>query len=225
MADKKSREGKVIWECVECGHEHDFHQDDYRQDGLRCKCCGGLVIRKSYQDKHKLSEEAFKIREKIVDRKINYCRNLTPKQVDTVIELYKENKEGTRRPVEGNGPRIGDTPPKKSVGTLEVDIDYSNTIKGLKAIQREAKKTTASLKELEEQRKRNIFLTIELDDEDSTLPRVFHEGKEITNKVRVHFDWKTRTDQPGKLEVNVEYYKLDDQVEPRITGIGIERLT
>lgn len=69
------------------------------------------------------------------------------------------------------------------------------------------------------------FLAIELDNEDSTLPRVFHEGKEITNKVRVHFDWKTRTDQPGKLEVNVEYYKLEDQVEPRITGIGIEKLT
>ncbi len=114
---------------------------------------------------------------------------------------------------------------KKSVGSFTVDIDCSDALKGLKAVQREAKKATAALKELEEQKKRNTFLVIELDNEDSTLPKVFHEGKEITNKVRVHFDWKTRTDYPGKLEVNVDHYELNDNGEPNLTGIEIERLT
>lgn len=40
--------------------------------------------------------------------------------------------------------------PKKKGST---DLDIPNTIKGLKAIQREAKKATAALKELEEQKK------------------------------------------------------------------------
>lgn len=46
-------------------------------------------------------------------------------------------------------------PPKpssgRSIGTLKVDIDCSDALTGLKAIQREAKKATAALKELEVQ--------------------------------------------------------------------------
>ena len=42
----------------------------------------------------------------------------------------------------------------KSVGSFHVDIDCSDALKGLKAIQREAKKATQALKELEEQQKR-----------------------------------------------------------------------
>ncbi|QGH35148.1 hypothetical protein GI584_14325 [Gracilibacillus salitolerans] len=44
---------------------------------------------------------------------------------------------------------------KISAGTLIITADVSDTIKGLKAVQREAKKTTASLKELEEQQKKH----------------------------------------------------------------------
>lgn len=39
-----------------------------------------------------------------------------------------------------------------------ITIDVSDSIKGLKAIQREAKKSTAALKELEEQKKKNMAL-------------------------------------------------------------------
>lgn len=49
---------------------------------------------------------------------------------------------------------------KKTIhyGELTVGVDVSEAIKGLKAVQREAKKTTAALKELEEQQTRNQSL-------------------------------------------------------------------
>lgn len=42
----------------------------------------------------------------------------------------------------------------KSVGSFHVDIDCSDALTGLKAVQREAKKATHSLKELEKQQER-----------------------------------------------------------------------
>jgi ribosomal protein S27AE len=42
--------------------------------------------------------------------------------------------------------------------TVNAFFDINRTIKGLKAIQREAKKATAALKELEEQKKNNMLL-------------------------------------------------------------------
>jgi D-serine deaminase-like pyridoxal phosphate-dependent protein len=42
----------------------------------------------------------------------------------------------------------------KSSGTISVDIDCSEALKGLKAVTREAKKATSALQELEEQQKR-----------------------------------------------------------------------
>lgn len=208
MAGDKSCEGKMIWECVDCGSEKQFRDEDIVGD-VMCYECSSVMKKKLIQENHDVSEEALFIREKVFERNISYLRNLTPKQVDTIIDLLRE--------IEANK--------KERVGTPTVDIECSNAIKDLKAIQREAKKATAALKELEEQRKRNNFLVIELDNEDDTLPRVFFKGKEVTQKVRVHFDWKTRTDKPGKLEVNVEYYEEDDIGKPNLTGIEIERLT
>jgi hypothetical protein len=43
---------------------------------------------------------------------------------------------------------------KGSSGTISVDIDCSEALKGLKAVTREAKKATSALQELEEQQKR-----------------------------------------------------------------------
>jgi hypothetical protein len=40
---------------------------------------------------------------------------------------------------------------EKSIGTLKVDVDCSDALRGLKAVTREAKKAAAALKELEEQ--------------------------------------------------------------------------
>lgn len=44
----------------------------------------------------------------------------------------------------------------RSVGTLIVDIDCSEALKGLKAVQREAKRTVQALKEVEALKNRNI---------------------------------------------------------------------
>lgn len=43
----------------------------------------------------------------------------------------------------------------KSVGSFHIDINCENALKGLKAVQREARKTTQSLKELEEQQNKS----------------------------------------------------------------------
>lgn len=44
MADNKSSEEKYrIWGCILCGHNHYYYKDDYRQDGIQCEECGGLV--------------------------------------------------------------------------------------------------------------------------------------------------------------------------------------
>lgn len=112
----------------------------------------------------------------------------------------------------------------KNVGTVTINADVSDALKGLKAVQREVKKTTAALKGVQEQQKRNrTLLTIELDDETS-VPRVFYDGGEITEKVRVNFDWETKTDRPGKLVTNIEYYEMDSEGYPQTMGIGIDRV-
>ncbi|UOQ93405.1 hypothetical protein MUO14_24050 [Halobacillus shinanisalinarum] len=56
------------------------------------------------------------------------------------IDKPSMTKEPPRQPV---------TPKKKSVDKLTVDVDCSDALKGLKAVQREAKKATAALKELD----------------------------------------------------------------------------
>lgn len=47
---------------------------------------------------------------------------------------------------------------------------------------------------LQEQPKQAL-LAIELQDETS-VPRVFYKGEEVTHKIHVSFDWDTDTDQP-----------------------------
>lgn len=67
------------------------------------------------------------------------------------------------------------------------------------------------------------FIVIELSDENDTLPKVFYEGKELKYLSRIHLDWKTKSDQPGRLDVNVEYYELDENGIPILKGIGIDK--
>ncbi|RBP89386.1 hypothetical protein DFO70_11133 [Cytobacillus firmus] len=63
---------------------------------------------------------------------------------------------GTSIPEKCNSPRIGDTKPSRSVGSLVIDIDCSDALEGLKAVTREAKDATAALKELEEQHEKML---------------------------------------------------------------------
>ncbi|WP_096269493.1 hypothetical protein [Paucisalibacillus globulus] len=66
--------------------------------------------------------------------------------------------------------------------TVETQLDINGTIKGLKAIQREAKKATASLKELEEQKKesnRDVLI--------KTLAGLHGVPKEKLNNTEIKF--------------------------------------
>lgn len=65
------------------------------------------------------------------------------------------------------------------------------------------------------------LLTIELDSETS-VPRVFYEGKEISNKVRISFDWETRTDAIGGTRYNIEHYVYSHGIPIR-KGYGLAR--
>ena len=90
-------------------------------------------------------------------------------------------------------------------------------MKWLKAIQREAKKATAALKELEKQ-KEDKYLVIELD-KLGDVPKVIHEGKEITLKEFINFQWITKTNIPGRTDIIVDYYEEEDVGFPKSKSI------
>lgn len=72
-------------------------------------------------------------------------------------------------------------PKKRSVGSLTIDVDCSDAIKGLKAVQREAKKATAALKELNQQKKKDKkVLVLKIDDflSDKALEKLKNEVKQ-----------------------------------------------
>ncbi|TYS50096.1 hypothetical protein [Bacillus infantis] len=113
----------------------------------------------------------------------------------------------------------------RSIGKLKMDVDCSDALRGvegLKAVPREAKKATASLNGFENAMKQSKLLVIELDSEGS-VPRVFYNGEDLQNKVRVFFDWVTKSSVPGHTKVNIEYFEKDQQGMPTLIGIGLER--
>src|SRR5690625_3940331 len=108
---------------------------------------------------------------------------------------------------------------KGSIGKLTVTADVGNALKGLKAVQREAKKATAALKELEEHKK-SKYLVIELD-ELSDVPRVFYKGEEVTKKEFVNFQWTTKTDVPGDTDVIVDYFDTSNGIKSKSIREGV----
>ena len=120
-------------------------------------------------------------------RKDEFRHNLmdvTDTQIETIIELYDEYR--------GKEPL--------SIG---ITADVSDALKGLKAVQKEARKTTAAIKELQNQK----YLVIELDTLES-VPRVLHQGEEIDHKENVEFKWQTQTGElgSGSTHVVVDYF-------------------
>lgn len=67
------------------------------------------------------------------------------------------------------------------------------------------------------------LLTIELQDETS-VPKVFYEGEEITHKARVSFDWETEKAMPnsGGTKFNIDYVDVMNG-GPIQKGIGLAR--
>ncbi|WP_066316928.1 hypothetical protein [Bacillus sp. FJAT-29814] len=64
----------------------------YRMDGIRCPRCDGPVVPKPFTKVKKISEDALYVRNEIIRRCKKHCFDLTPEQVETVLEIYK-NKE------------------------------------------------------------------------------------------------------------------------------------
>lgn len=100
----------------------------------------------------------------------------------------------------------------KSAGQIKLDVDCEDALKGLKAVQREAKKATAALKELEATEAimtQGKLLTIQLDRADS-VPKVIYKGEEIKGKASVNFEWKTQGDRPvvDTPKIHVEYTEV-----------------
>lgn len=67
--------------------------------------------------------------------------------------------------------------------------------------------------------KRNPLLTIELEN-DTSVPKVFYKGEEITNKINVQFDWETDTDIPGGVSYAIEHVedKGVNRIERKVRG-------
>lgn len=62
-------------------------------------------------------------------------------------------------------------------------------------------------------------LIIELDDMDS-VPRVFYKGEEISNKVKVGFNWDTANERyPSRQLICIDYLKKEDNGKYVRTGI------
>ncbi|ADU30993.1 hypothetical protein [Evansella cellulosilytica] len=79
---------------------------------------------------------------------------------------------------------------KQSIGKLTVDIDCSDALKGLKAIQREAKKATAALKELEEQQKKSANINAQIVPS-IDLPKIPHIIDDVPDHVKNYGKSKT----------------------------------
>jgi len=114
-----------------------------------------MANEKLREEKYIISEEASFVRHKILKYCKEDCFSLTPEQIDTVINLYKEYDEQPKPP--RTGPNVKQS---VSVGGFHVDIDCSEALTGLKAVQREARKATAALKELEAQQDKMAYLPI-----------------------------------------------------------------
>ncbi|MCC2249090.1 hypothetical protein JUJ52_03835 [Virgibacillus sp. AGTR] len=105
-----------------------------------------------------------------------------------------ENKEGTRRPVEGNGPRIGDTP-----STLNEEKIQFVTKEEHQSIHAGVDWATGKDK--------TSLLVIELENE-TAVPKVVYKGEEINGKENVHLNWETKTQEglSGGMELKLDHY-------------------
>lgn len=166
MAGTKSREGKVIGGGRKCGKTTELIKKASKE-GLYILCPNknmARIIFKQAKDMglnipHPITVEDLPLRSVHIDE-------VLIDEVEIVLQkLIGKRVAGmsTTMPMEelpaisNNKPSMTIKPPRevrpKSVGELTIDVDCSEALKGLKAIQREARKATQALKELEVQKK------------------------------------------------------------------------
>ena len=117
MADKQSREEN---QCIHCGkpYREESSKPLFRKVCCECKC-------------YRVSGSTLFIRNRILERNMNYCKPLTPYQIDEVVELYKEYVESS------------------NITEVNYNIDAKELIKALKATQRDTRKVIKNLRQLE----------------------------------------------------------------------------
>lgn len=97
----------------------------------------------------------------MADIKLSEVIGDKPSFIDT--DEFNSNHRGVKmKQTDGNAqrPKPPQSTTSESVGSFHVDIDVSDALKGLKAVQREARKATAALKELEAQQDKMAYLPI-----------------------------------------------------------------
>jgi hypothetical protein len=159
MADIKSCEGKVTTlECMVCGYREVFTERQFKfTDGLRCNGCNGPV-----------QPSITRLGENVRNRKMKHDENeiVTYAKYKCLSCDHGDFEKGKRKDYKEvllcpkcNGLYVDSwkihkyahlKEKKNSVGKLTVEIDVSEALKGLKAVQREAKKAAQALKEVEE---------------------------------------------------------------------------
>lgn len=157
-------------------------------DGIRCPKCSGPVSTNPYKPKsYQVSERGLFVRRKIVEGNLEFCRGLTPEQVDTVLSLgdrYKEDACSAGYKDGGKG---------KAQDSLIVELGEGELVKPI---------VEAPL------------LQIELKDIDSA-PSVFYKGEEINKKIRVFFDYGTDTDEYLRpTYIHIEHFDTDSEKKP-----------
>ena len=101
-------------------------------------------------------------------------------------------------------------PEQGSIGSAKIEIDVTDALKGLKAVQREAKNTVRALKEVESFSNEEKLFVIELDSIDS-VPMVFYKGVEITHKTAMTMGWGTKNEfHSGDAHISIDYIEIDE---------------
>lgn len=87
---------KYQCECMDDNCRTVIIGTDNRLDGIRCPRCGGPVNVNPFENKkHNASDRALFVRDKILERNLKHCKNITPEQMDTVLSIgdeYQDNK-------------------------------------------------------------------------------------------------------------------------------------
>jgi hypothetical protein len=81
---------KIQYECLDKECNTVILGPENRLDGIKCPRCDGPVIPKPFRPIKKISEDAFYVSSKIIECCHKDCFDLTPEQVDTVLEIYKD---------------------------------------------------------------------------------------------------------------------------------------
>ncbi|WP_051359544.1 hypothetical protein [Paucisalibacillus globulus] len=224
MADNKSSEGKLIGGKRYCGKTTRLIQRA-SEEQLYILCSNETMARMIFRQAQDMGLEIpFPVTVNDLPLK-GYMKEVLVDEVEMVLsQLVGKRVIGMSSSMEFEElESLNQSNQPRKNNDLKLNIECSEAIKGLKAIQREAKKATAALKEVESYpgtiRRSTLkadnevvdehfdysLLTIDLFTIDS-VPRVFYKGEEITGKIHVGFDWSTQTDKTvASPMIDIEY--------------------